>query len=248
MSRVRPFLARALRKATFLFEPPGPSVIESKDEYLVWLGFANAGMLNPGNPYSMEFAVSRLPSDAPILEIGSFCGLSTNLLTYLKRKHGRSNRLISCDKWDFEKPPGTDFLGNSKISHSEYRQFVRESYLRNIQMFSAEDLPYTLEMTSDEFFDAWKKQGAVQDVLGRTLTLGGPISFAYIDGNHTYEFAKRDFLNCDAFLEEDGFIFFDDSTAATFGVRDLMPEIISSGRYTLSATNPNHLFQKNGKS
>jgi hypothetical protein len=111
-------------------------------------------------------------------------------------------------------------------------------------MFSASDLPYTIEMTSDEFFDAWKTRQTVQDVLGRTITLSGPISFAYIDGNHTYEFAKRDFLNCDAFLDDNGFILFDDSTAAEFGVKDLMPEIISSGRYRLSAANPNHLFQK----
>ena len=241
---MRSLLARALRKATFLVEPPGRLPIESKDEYLAWLGFANAGMLDPGNPGSMEFAVSRLPSEAPMVEIGSFCGLSTNLLTYLKGKHCRRNRLITCDKWDFEKSPGNDFLGNSKISHSDYRQFVRESYLRNIQMFSAEDLPYTVEMTSDEFFDAWRDRRTVQDVLGRTLTLGGPISFAYVDGNHTYEFAKRDFQNCDACLDEGGFIFFDDSTVAGFGVEDLMLEVISSDRYALESANPNHLFRK----
>jgi hypothetical protein len=137
-------------------------------------------------------------------------------------------------------------LGQLSISHREYRRFVRESYLRNIQMFSAGDLPYTLEMTSDEFFDAWKDRRTVQDVLGRTLTLGGPISFAYVDGNHTYEFAKRDFLNCDACLDEGGFILFDDSTVPDFGVKDLMPEVMSSGRYILSATNPNHLFRKLG--
>jgi hypothetical protein len=246
MSRARRLLAGALRKATLLLEPPSPQAAENNDEYINWLSFANPGMLAPGNRYSMEYALSRLPSDSPILEIGSFCGLSTNVLTYFKRKHGKNNRLITCDKWEFERKHAADCLGNSSISHREYRRFVRESYLRNIQMFSAGDLPYTLEMTSDEFFDAWKDRRTVQDVLGRTLTLGGPISFAYVDGNHTYEFAKRDFLNCDACLDEGGFILFDDSTVPDFGVKDLMPEVMSSGRYILSATNPNHLFRKLG--
>lgn len=244
MSRVRRLLARALRKATFLLEPPSPQVAENYDEYIKWLSFANPGMLASGNRYSMEYAVSRLPSASPILEIGSFCGLSTNTLTYYKRKHGKNNRLITCDKWEFERKHNADTLGNSSISYPEYRRFVRDSYLRNIQMFSASDLPYTFEMTSDEFFDAWKRGITAQDVFGRTLALGGPISFAYVDGNHSFEFAKRDFLNCDAYLDEEGFILFDDSTVADFGVKDLMPEVTSSGRYTLSVANPNHLFRK----
>jgi hypothetical protein len=56
--------------------------------------------------------------------------------------------------------------------------------------------------------------------------------------------AKRDFLNSDTFLDSGGFILFDDSTDVQFGVRKLMPEITSGGRYKLIATNPNHLFQK----
>ena len=111
-------------------------------------------------------------------------------------------------------------------------------------MFSQDDLPFTIEMFSDEFFDAWKNRMACTDVLGRPLTLGGPFSFCYIDGNHTYECAKRDFLNCDEFLELGGFILFDDSTLTEFGVYKLMPEIISGGRYNLIAINPYHLFQK----
>ena len=72
------------------------------------------------------------------------------------------------------------------------------------------------------------------------------ISFCYIDGNHTYEYAKRDFLNCDAYLETGGFILFDDSTVTKFSLHKLMPEIMKSGRYRLVATNPYHLFQKTG--
>jgi hypothetical protein len=99
-------------------------------------------------------------------------------------------------------------------------------------------------MTSNELFAAWQEKKETEDVFERPITLGGPISFCYVDGDHTYEAAKQDFLNCDAFLEEGGLILFDDSTVERFGVRQLMPEVLATGRYVLVAQNPNHLFQK----
>jgi hypothetical protein len=91
---------------------------------------------------------------------------------------------------------------------------------------------------------AWKSNRAYDDVLGRSFNLGGKLSFCYIDGNHTYDFAKRDFQNADAFLEIGGFILFDDSTLLEFDVYKLMPEVMATGRYKLIAMNPYHLFQK----
>jgi hypothetical protein len=176
--------------------------------------------------------------------IGAFCGLSTNIITHFKRKYKVTNRLLTCDKWNFENVNGRTSIADSPVLFSDYRAFVRQSYIRNVRMFSADDLPFTMEMTSDEFFDCWEKRASVADVFERTLSLGGPLSFCYIDGNHTYEYAKRDFLNCDSFLESGGFILFDDSTLRNFGVWRLMPEIISVGKYNLIDTNPYHLFQK----
>ena len=46
-----------------------------EDEYLNWLRFANAGMISPGNMYAMKYAIENLPTNDPIIEIGSFCGL-----------------------------------------------------------------------------------------------------------------------------------------------------------------------------
>jgi hypothetical protein len=189
--------------------------------------------------------MKQLPSAAPILEIGSFCGPSANVLTHYKKKHAMKNRLVTCDKWEFENAgKGSDRVGSSAVLFSDYRAFVRDSFLRNARLFSGNDLPFTMEMMSNEFFTAWREGKAVQDVFGRPMTLGGPISFCYIDGDHTYGGAKKDFLNYDAFLEKGGFLLFDDSTVANFGVRDLIPEVAATGRYKLVATNPNHLFQK----
>src|ERR1700761_3671340 len=119
--------------------------------YLDWLSFANAGMMCRGNVYSMDFAISHLPSESPLVEIGSFAGLSANTITYLKEKYKVKNRLFTCDKWEFESTDGSPMLGDSKtISLVDYQAFVKNQFLQNIRMFSRNDLPHTIEAYSDE--------------------------------------------------------------------------------------------------
>jgi hypothetical protein len=244
MSSVRKLASRALSKAARIIDRVQP-IIYLDDEFITQLCYINAGILEKGNIHSFDYVLSRLASAAPILEIGSYCGLSANVLAYLKRKHGISNPILTCDKWEFQKPSGANnHIGNSALSYNALEAFAKTSYMRNVQMFSGDDLPFTFEMTSDEFFDCWRDVQARKDIFGRAYTLGGPLSFCFIDGNHTYPYAKRDFLNCDDFLEVGGFILFDDSTLEKDEVRLVMPEVFASGRYKLIAQNPYHLFQK----
>lgn len=221
-------------------------LIDISDEYIRWLCYANAGMLDRGNLYCFDYAIGSLVSDAPMLEIGSFCGLSTNVLTYYKKLHGISNPLISCDKWMFETAEkGGSLSEHTSLTHDQYRDFVKSTYLRNVRMFSRDDLPFTVETFSDEFFTAWKESREVEDVFGRSIRLGGPISFCFVDGNHSYEYVRRDFENCDEFLEPGGFILFDDSADGSgWEVCRLMPEVQQSGKYELIIKNPNYLFRK----
>jgi hypothetical protein len=72
-------------------------------------------------------------------------------------------------------------------------------------------LPHHIAVSSDKFFELWTQKEEVVDFFGHVTTLGGPISFAYIDGDHTYEQSWRDFQNVDRFLLPGGFIVFDDS-------------------------------------
>jgi methyltransferase family protein len=252
IDKVRKLLSRAMFKAALLVGPrigTEREVIALDDEYLKWLGFANAGMQHPGNAYLFEYVIRNLPNAAPILEIGSFCGLSTNMLAYFKWKHGARNPVINCDRWQFEDEGDRYREGSifkSFLAYKDYSAFVRDTYIRNVRMFSGQELPHTIEKTSDEFFAAWSAGESVEDVFGRRLTLGGPLSFCFIDGNHSYAYAKRDFLNCDCSLGNGGFLLFDDSAENSFGVHLLMPEVLATGRYKLIARNPNHLFQKLG--
>lgn len=215
-------------------------------EFIDWLKFANAGMLDSGNLYCFEYAIKNLPSDNPIIEIGSFCGLSTNLITFYLRQFSKTNKLINCDKWIFEggEDPGA-LLEGSTITHKEYKNFVKDSYMRNVTFFSKHNLPYTIECFSDEFFGRWGSHEKTRDVFGRDIELGGNISFAYIDGNHTYEFAKRDFQNADKWLEKGGFILFDDSgDFSNWDVKKVIREVKQSGKYEVVAANPNYLVRK----
>lgn len=215
------------------------------DEYIEWLTLANAGMLNKGNIYSMRFAIENLPSENPVLEIGSFCGLSTNVMSYFLSVQSKKNRLISCDKWLFEGAENGGNIGNSQISHHHYREFVKSTFMKNVAFFSPNNKPCTVEKISDEFFALWEKGGMTSDIFSRDISLGGNISFCYIDGNHTYEFAKRDFNNADKYLESNGFILFDDSDDRNpFGLTRLMKEIERNHDYELVMKNPNYLFKK----
>ena len=103
-----------------------------EDEYLTWLRFANAGMLNTGNVYAIKYAIENLPTNDPIIEIGSFCGLSTNVLSYFLRKNKKKNIIFCADKWIFEGSEESTNLGLSDISHADYRLFLKETFLRNI--------------------------------------------------------------------------------------------------------------------
>jgi hypothetical protein len=117
--------------------------------------------------------------------------------------------------------------------------------MRNVEFFSPKSKPHTIESTSDEFFALWNKSETTCDIFGRTIKLGGKISFCYVDGNHTYEFAKRDFHNVNTHLELGGYVLFDDSSDANlFGLTRLMKEIKRNQYYKLVMTNPNYLFKK----
>lgn len=51
-------------------------------------------MLAQGNVYAMEYAITNMPAGKAVLEIGSFCGLSTIVLSYLLDKHASPRRFI----------------------------------------------------------------------------------------------------------------------------------------------------------
>ncbi len=254
---LRHLTARALRRASLAAGgitrlDKAANIVDSRvawrDGFTSWLTLANAGMMDPGNLHCFNHAVERLPAGAPMVEIGAFCGLSTNLLGHFKRLHGKRNRLISVDPWLFEgAPDAAGMLGQGPVSFGEYRDHVMDSYRRNVRLFSKDDLPAAVELTSDAFFAAWDRGETVTDLWGEALKLGGGLSMVFVDGNHSYPFARRDVDNAARNLVAGGWLFLDDSgDGSGWEVTRVVDELRRDPRFRHVMANPNHLFEKVG--
>lgn len=217
-----------------------------RDEVVEWIQLSTAGLLAPGVEEQFDEVLENLNSDSPILEIGSLAGQSTNVLTHLLRSRQMPNLVFNTDPWDFERSADESVIGGSEaLTPDKLSAHVRQQYEDNVRLFSGDRLPHTVQMYSDDFFESWSASSEVVDVFGRDVRLGGPISFGFIDGNHTYDFARRDFENLDKFLEVGGFVLFDDSAEwLPFGSARFMEDMRSNGRYELVSRRPNHLYKK----
>lgn len=209
------------------------------------------GMLHPGNIYLMEHAVQQMPDGGCVLEIGSYGGLSANLLTYLLQKNGREAPLFCCDAWVYEgfhdeKGQATPWMdGRTDVLRSDYMAHIKASFVQSSKLLSPHNLPRAAHLDSDRFFDAWNAGETVEDVFGRATKLGGPIAFAYIDGNHAYDFAKRDFENVARHLLPGGLVLLDDSAKhQKFGSAKLAQELCQNSGFAAVLANPHYLFQK----
>jgi len=240
-------------EAERLMAPQGRVVNESfkRDRGELYIGRINPGMLDWRNLRLFDYCIPRLPSGAPIVEIGSLAGLSLNNLVYLSRKYRRPNAIFSVDAWKLRVGEPRDSIGETGVTAEASRSHVIESFQRNVQLFSADRLPHHIELDSDTFFVRWASREDLTDFFGRRVKLGGPISFAYIDGDHSYEQSHRDFENVDRFLEPGGFIVFDDSADAArspegnvLGSSRTAREAASNPRYRVIDKSHHYCIQK----
>lgn len=217
------------------------------DEYIHWICNILGGFLDDGNIRGFDYVVRHMPPGGAIVEIGSLFGLSTNIITYLTIKYQRDNPFFTCDPWIFEslgRPVGGYFNADS----GAYRDYAKRVFIMNTALFSAGRQPYAIEAYSHQFFELWRTCSTTEDVFGRPVTLGGPISFAYIDGAHAYDAVKGDFLNVDQYLLPGGLVLFDDSgDGSSFeGVARVAAEVKRNSSYDLVFKTPNYFFRKVG--
>lgn len=217
-----------------------------KDEYVDWICWVVGGFLSGarGNICAFEHAIKNMPEKGAIVEIGSFLGMSTNILTYLAWKHRRSNPFFCCDPWLFEntEKPIADYFD---ASTNEFRNYAMKTFMMNAEAFSGDRKPFAIESLSVQFLEQWNAKDTAKDVFGRVARLGGPISFAYIDGDHTYEGARSDFLGVDRHLQRGGFMLFDDSSDdSRFECKKVVLEVCDNSDYELISKTPNYFFRK----
>ena len=216
------------------------------DAFVQFLRTAIGGWLSDDNVVVFEQAIKAMPEGGAVVEIGSFLGRSTTILSYALRKYARKNRFFNCDAWHY--PQGFYWESAPQeilLSAELYEPWVRESYERNIRAFTL-DPPHSLRLFSDQFFDLWDKNATATDLFGREIQLGGAISFAYIDGDHGYEATHKDFFNADRFLLPGGIVLLDDSSRASpyKGVHRVLDEIRATNRYDTFADRYNRAFIK----
>lgn len=224
---------------------PGSFYPVGEHEFLNWLRFINPGMLVRGNVELLAYCANNLPSNSPVLEVGTFAGLSLNHLIYFLRRSNRDNPVFSVDEWRFEGARAGETIPGSSLSFDAYRDHVIETFYRNLQLFSGDRLPFHYELSSDAFFSAWNAQEERIDSFRRRRKLGGPLAFVYIDGDHSYEQSKRDFENADRYLEVGGFVVFDDSAPLSpFGCKRTAEEAASLPQYEVITRNPNYCLRK----
>ncbi|HET8573711.1 MAG TPA: class I SAM-dependent methyltransferase [Edaphocola sp.] len=217
--------------------------IYQEEESLFWLSATVPGWLEKGHLYCFEYAIRNLPDKSPVVELGTFAGLSANTILYFLKKHNKSNLLITSD-WYLRNIDDSVTIAHLR-KPSDIQQFVKDAFVRNVRFFNEDAHIKSSELPTDEFFDAWFNQKEINNLFGGTFTPSGNISFAYIDGNHVYEYAKRDFENVDKLLVKGGFILFDDSADYTNrGSKLVAQESVKTGRYKIIKKNPHYFIQK----
>src|SRR5262245_33531474 len=164
-------------------------LLRDRDPYLDWMEFAHAGMMHRGNRALLQRGVAAMPTGDPVLEIGAWAGLSTNVIAHFLDAQARPNRLITTDPWVFEGEDG-DTLHGSERPYAQYRDLVRDQFIRNIGFWS-DRRGEAVQLASDDFFAEWASGATVRGLFG-DVPLGGPIALAFLDGDHTYEQARRD--------------------------------------------------------
>ena len=210
------------------------------------------GMLKEGNISLMDYAIKNLPEEGSVLEIGSYGGLSANLIIYLMQKHQKSNSFFTCDAWIYEGykdhlQDGNDAYidGRKDILRADYSVYLKNAFIHSVKFLSPQNLPFSFHMYSDLFFENWNNHNNDVDIFGRQVSLGGNFGFAYIDGGHSYEIAWKDFNHVAAHLVKHGFILLDDSADGQyFGSARMMDDIKKDKRFKVVAKNPNYLIQK----
>ena len=210
------------------------------------------GMLKEGNIGLIDYAIKNMPLEGHVVEIGSYGGLSTNLIIHLMRVHKRENSFFTCDAWIYEgyndhvkEIPDVHIDGRTDILRTHYGLYMKNAFINSTKFLSPQNLPFSFHMYSDLFFKDWENCKSQLDIFGRQVKLGGSISFAYIDGGHSLDVAWNDFEKVATHLVKDGFILLDDSgDRQNFGSAQMMSTIKSDKRFIVVAKNPNYLIRK----
>lgn len=218
-----------------------------KETFVDWIKIGVIGWCTNRNIEIIDQCVASLPAGA-IVEIGSYCGLSMSIIAHSMRMHKKTNYFYSVDDWYYEGYHPGDVISGA-FTTDEWRQHTEDMF-KLTEKLAAKHVPHShIKKNSNDFFEYWTNNASLIDLHGNSTQLGGDIAFAYIDGDHSYEQSKRDFINVDKFLVPGGYVFFDDSTENVgFGCKITAKEVMNMPNYELvfqpADGNSNKCFRK----
>lgn len=210
--------------------------------FIKWVKMGVPGWCSDDNIKIIEDCINTLPKGS-VIEIGSFCGLSTAIISYCLIRNKKENRFFSVDDWFFE---GYADRKNTYISGiftgDDWREHTETLFKATMKLINNKLKHSHIKLNSNAFFASWCKDETIYDLNNTQVLLGGDIAFAYIDGDHSYEQAKNDFINVDKYLVKGGYVFFDDSADNThFGCKDVAKEVEKLKNYKLVSPQLSHI-------
>ena len=149
-----------------------------------------------------------------IVEIGSFKGKSTCWLGAAVRDTNRARKVIAIDwhKGSKEFTAGTRYSSGGMFSGDTFGDFKK-----TMERYEMED-----------YVEAWVMKS--QEAITKWMPEAKPIGLLFIDGEHTYESARRDFEQWSPFVIEGGTIMMHDINWE--GPKAVWEEfVINSGKY-----------------
>lgn len=150
-------------------------------------------------------ALSELPHDHSIVEIGSYQGRSTVALASVVRRVRPGQQVVAIDPHDGE----ISSAGRS----NEFRPPTYESFCRNLERAGLSSDVRPVRQRSTEV--AWQ----------------GPIGLLLVDGWHDYASVSGDFAHFDQWVGPGGYIAFHDYAPNFPDVIRFVDEVCGTGRY-----------------
>jgi predicted O-methyltransferase YrrM len=150
------------------------------------------------------YELAKEACDGCIVEIGTCFGASTVALGH-GAKAGSGVPVFAID-------PYVKFVS---VSGREHGPRDRVTLYKNLLRAQVADSVWLIQLRSEQAARCWTE----------------PITLLWIDGDHSYEGAKRDFDMWSPFVRAGGLIAFHDSLRKDFGVWKVIDEALAGGHY-----------------
>ncbi len=126
-----------------------------------------------------------------VVEIGSLMGRSAFVLLYLAWRY-RIGPVLTIDPWRADSAIQRDSPKEFQTLVSEWDfEVLSEGFMVNMVPFRADDHAH-MRLTSENSFKMYAEGATILSRMGGRVAYSGKIAVIHIDGNHDYDYVKKD--------------------------------------------------------